>query len=95
MRGRARRFPGRLAIIPAGTANLFATNLGIPKDIPKAVALGLHGQRHRFDVGRFNGERFAVMAGAGFDAAMIKGSGSLKERLGRVAYVSAARRTFA
>ena len=76
-----------LAIIPAGTANLFATNLGIPKDIPQAVALGLHGQRHRFDVGRFNGERFAVMAGAGFDAAMIKGSGSLKERLGRVAYV--------
>jgi YegS/Rv2252/BmrU family lipid kinase len=76
-----------LAIIPAGTANLFATNLGIPKDIPEAVALGLRGQRHRFDVGRFNGERFAVMAGAGFDAAMIKGSGSLKERLGRVAYV--------
>jgi diacylglycerol kinase (ATP) len=76
-----------LAIIPAGTANLFATNLGIPKDIPEAVALGLRGRRHRFDVGRFNGEHFAVMAGAGFDAAMIKGSGSLKERLGRVAYV--------
>ena len=76
-----------LAIIPAGTANLFATNLGIPKDIPQAVALGLHGQRHRFDVGRFNGERFAVMAGAGFDAAMIKGAGGLKDRLGRVAYV--------
>src|SRR6201999_3111765 len=34
-----------LAVIPAGTANLFATNLGIPKDIPAAVALGLRGQR--------------------------------------------------
>jgi diacylglycerol kinase (ATP) len=76
-----------LAIIPAGTANLFATNLGIPKDIEQAVALGLRGERRRFDVGRFNGERFAVMAGAGFDAAMIRDAGSLKDRIGRVAYV--------
>src|SRR5690348_4783574 len=78
-----------LAIIPAGTANLFATNLGIPKDIEGAVAVGLHGTRRRFDLGRFNGERFAVMAGAGFDAAMIRdaGDGGLKERLGRAAYV--------
>jgi diacylglycerol kinase (ATP) len=78
-----------LAIIPAGTANLFATNLGIPKDIEQAVAIGLHGARRTLDVGRFNGERFAVMAGAGFDAAMIRDAdeGGLKERLGRVAYV--------
>jgi diacylglycerol kinase (ATP) len=78
-----------LAIIPAGTANLFATNLGIPSDIEGAVAVGLHGARRRVDLGRFNGERFAVMAGAGFDAAMIRdaGDGGLKERLGRVAYV--------
>jgi len=79
----------RLAIIPAGTANLFASNLGIPQDIEEAVAVGLHGDRHEFDVGRFNGERFAVMAGAGFDAAMIRdsGDGGLKERIGRAAYV--------
>jgi diacylglycerol kinase (ATP) len=78
-----------LAIIPAGTANLFATNLGIPSDIEGAVAVGLHGARRRVDLGRFKGERFAVMAGAGFDAAMIRdaGDGGLKERLGRVAYV--------
>jgi YegS/Rv2252/BmrU family lipid kinase len=78
-----------LAIIPAGTANLFATNLGIPRDIEQAVALGLRGRRRSVDVGRFNGERFAVMAGAGFDAIMIRDAsdGSLKERFGRVAYV--------
>src|SRR5258705_11813381 len=58
-----------LAIIPAGTANLFATNLGIPRDIEQAVAIGLYGDRRSLDVGRFNGERFAVMAGVGFDAA--------------------------
>jgi diacylglycerol kinase (ATP) len=77
-----------LAIVPAGTANILATNLGIPQDIQQAVSIGLHGERHRLDVGRFNGERFAVMAGAGFDASMIQqADGTLKERLGRAAYV--------
>jgi YegS/Rv2252/BmrU family lipid kinase len=78
-----------LAIIPAGTANLFASNLGVPKDIEEAVAIGLRGDRRELDVGTFNGERFAVMAGVGFDAAMIRdaGDGGLKERFGRAAYV--------
>ena len=77
-----------LAILPAGTANLLATNLGIPQDIERAVSIGLRGQRRKLDVGRFNGEHFAVMAGAGFDAAMIEqADGTLKDRLGRVAYV--------
>ena len=78
----------RLAVIPAGTSNLLARNLGIPQDIEQAVSIGLRGDRHKLDLGRFNGERFAVMAGAGFDAAMIHDAdGGLKDRLGRVAYV--------
>jgi YegS/Rv2252/BmrU family lipid kinase len=76
-----------LAIVPAGTSNLLATNLGIERDIGEAVRIALHGDRRRLDVGRFDGERFAVMAGAGFDAAMIKGADQLKDRLGRGAYV--------
>ncbi len=76
-----------LAIVPAGTSNLFATNLGIERDITAAVRVALLGERRRLDVGRFEGERFAVMAGAGFDAAMIKGADDLKDRLGRGAYV--------
>jgi diacylglycerol kinase (ATP) len=76
-----------LAVCPAGTSNLFATNLGIERDIGKAVETALHGDRRRLDVGRFNGERFAVMAGAGFDAAMIKGADDLKDRVGRAGYV--------
>jgi diacylglycerol kinase (ATP) len=76
-----------LAIVPAGTSNLFATHLGIERDIGQAVEVALHGERRRLDVGRFDGERFAVMAGAGFDAAMIKASDELKDRLGRAAYV--------
>jgi len=76
-----------LAIVPAGTSNLFATHLGIERDIGQAVQVALRGDRRRLDVGRFDGERFAVMAGAGFDAAMIKASDDLKDRLGRAAYV--------
>lgn len=76
-----------LAVLPAGTANLFATNLDIPADIEEAVEIGLHGERTRIDVGSFSGERFGVMAGVGFDAEMIRGSEDLKERLGRLAYV--------
>jgi diacylglycerol kinase (ATP) len=77
----------RLAVVPAGTANLFATNLGIPRDIEEAVAIGLRGDTRRLDVGRFERERFAVMAGAGFDAAMIRGADDLKSRIGRAAYL--------
>jgi YegS/Rv2252/BmrU family lipid kinase len=77
-----------LAIVPAGTANLLATNLGIPQDIEQAVSIGMRGERRKLDAGRFNGEHFAVMAGAGFDASMIKqADGTLKDRLGRAAYV--------
>jgi diacylglycerol kinase (ATP) len=78
----------RIGIIPAGTANLLATNLGIPRHIERAVHIALHGHPRKLDVGRLNGERFVVMAGAGWDALMIRDAdGALKERLGRVAYV--------
>ena len=76
-----------LAILPAGTANLLAGNLEIPKDISKAVLVGLRGTRRTLDTGSFNGEHFAVMAGTGFDAFIIKdASGKLKEVAGRLAY---------
>jgi YegS/Rv2252/BmrU family lipid kinase len=84
-----------MAIIPAGTANLLATNLGIPKDIEGAVMTGLRGRRRTIDVGSMNGERFAVMAGAGFDAEMIAdANGSLKGRAGRAAYIWSGTKSF-
>lgn len=80
--------PVALAILPAGTANLFATNLGIPKDLEEAVTIGLHGSRRLLDVGLMNGEHFAVMAGTGLDALMIRDADAgLKDTIGRVAYV--------
>jgi diacylglycerol kinase (ATP) len=77
-----------VSIVPAGTSNLLASNLGIPKDIEGAVATGLQGLERPIDVASLNGERFAAMAGAGFDADMIGGAdGALKDRLGRAAYL--------
>ncbi|GAA2893155.1 hypothetical protein GCM10010517_57690 [Streptosporangium fragile] len=77
-----------VGVIPAGTANLFAQNLGIPEDLPKAVQIAFHGASRKLDLGKVNGEHFAVMAGLGFDAKMIKDADrGLKDRLGRVAYV--------
>jgi YegS/Rv2252/BmrU family lipid kinase len=79
---------GVAAIIPAGTANLLATNLGIPHDLEQAVRIALHGDHRRLDLGRVNGQHFAVMAGAGFDAEMISDADrKLKDSAGKLAYV--------
>ena len=80
--------PIALAILPAGTANLFATNLGIPKDLEEAVKIGLNGFRRQLDVGQMNREHFGVMAGTGLDALMIRDADAgLKDKVGRFAYV--------
>ncbi|HEY7816503.1 MAG TPA: diacylglycerol kinase family protein [Nakamurella sp.] len=85
-----------IAVLPAGTANLFAGNLGIPTDLPAAFDVATSGRRRRIDLGRMNGEHFAVMAGAGFDAEMIKrADGGAKKRLGRLAYIWAGARGLA
>ena len=81
----------RLAILPAGTANLFASNLGIPDDIADAVHVGLNGRERKLDLGKMNGEHFAVMAGAGIDAQMIRDADAgPKDTYGRFAYIWAA-----
>ncbi len=77
-----------LAVIPAGTANLFATNVGIPIDLEGAVEVAAEGQVSHVDVGVANGEHFGVMAGVGFDVTMIDAADrSAKKHFGRAAYV--------
>lgn len=82
-----------LAVIPLGTSNLLARNLGIPTDPQAAVAVVTDGDRRRIDIGRVqepDGEErcFAVAAGMGFDAAMVEEAPAwIKGRLGWVAYL--------
>ena len=77
-----------VGLLPAGTANLLASNLGIPTKLADAVQIALHGKNRMLDLGTFESEHFAVMAGAGFDATMVGGADrKAKARLGRLAYV--------
>jgi YegS/Rv2252/BmrU family lipid kinase len=77
-----------LAVLPGGTGNLLATNFDVPADLEGAVEVALHGDRVRLDVAAMDDDRFVVMGGIGFDAAMLRDADpKLKERVGAVAYV--------
>ncbi len=77
-----------IAILPAGTGNLLAHNMGIPVDLAKAVQIGLVGTHRKIDTGTVNGEHFSIMAGAGLDALAMKAADKgLKDRVGRAAYL--------
>lgn len=87
-----------LGLIPAGTGNLLARNLGIPLDLDEAVTVALHGVGRTIDVavlddtvdGRDDADRitFTVMAGIGFDAAMMRDApDGLKAAVGWPAYL--------
>jgi diacylglycerol kinase (ATP) len=83
-----------LGLVPAGTGNLLARNLSIGLHDPaRATRIALSGKNRAVDVGRvFIGDRaeeqvFLVMAGVGFDAAIMAGAPhELKSRLGPLAY---------
>ena len=82
-----------VGIIPAGTGNLLARNLGIPLYIRSAIDVGLNGQDRAIDLVKVSGDgfddtHFMVMAGMGFDAAIMEGvNEDLKKKVGWVAYV--------
>jgi YegS/Rv2252/BmrU family lipid kinase len=77
-----------LAVLPGGTGNLLATNFDVPADLEGAVEVALDGDRVRLDVAAMDDDRFVVMGGIGFDAAMLRDADpKLKEHLGAVAYV--------
>jgi YegS/Rv2252/BmrU family lipid kinase len=84
-----------LGIVPMGTGNLLAGNLGIPRPLDQAVDVLLSGGRRRIDLGRLtvHGKRelFAVACGVGFDAEIMKATGKgQKLRRGKLAYVASA-----
>ena len=80
-----------LGIVPRGTGNQVARNLGIPLALAAAVDVVLGGHARAIDLGEADGRAFALMAGAGLDAAvMAAATRELKERWGYTAYVYAA-----
>lgn len=88
-----------LGLLPGGTGNLLARNLGVPYDeLDQALRAAMGGQNLRVDVGRLTVNRsgehqrpeehiFLVMAGVGFDAdIMADAPEQLKARVGWLAY---------
>lgn len=89
-----------MGLLPGGTGNLLARNLDLPvDDLDRALRVALTGQNKRIDVGELmvdaSGEHetperhvFVVMAGLGFDAAIMADAPErLKAKVGPAAYV--------
>jgi len=83
-----------LAVLPLGTGNLLARNLDLPLDVEEALDVVVGGVGRRIDLGRLvgadpdRGTVFAVVAGAGFDAAMMREAPEgLKAAVGWPAYL--------
>lgn len=92
-----------LALVPSGTGNLLARNLGLPLgDLDFSVRLAFDGTRRPMDVGMASvvtedgasaDHAFVVMAGLGLDADMIATANpELKKKVGWLAYVDSGMR---
>jgi YegS/Rv2252/BmrU family lipid kinase len=89
-----------LAILPMGTANALAHDLGLPMNIAAAARAALHAEPRRVALGRveyldFDGKPgsrlFVVAAGAGVDAHLFyKLHAGTKQRMGMSAYYTKA-----
>ena len=85
-----------VGVVPAGTANVWAAEAGVPRSPQRALALLASGARRRMDVGvaRIGDEdsprvRFLLVCGVGLDAAVIEAVDARpawKRRLGRLAF---------
>lgn len=87
-----------VGLVPAGTGNLLARNLGIPLDEPAALDVAFEGRRAEIDLVKITidddaaaAEHSAVMAGLGVDAIVMAGTNpELKKAVGSAAYFVAA-----
>lgn len=77
-----------LAIVPLGTANVLAHEIGLAASARSAAHAIVEGALRRIALGRANSRRFVMMAGIGFDAAVVaRVDARLKRVVGRLAYV--------
>lgn len=82
-----------VSVIPAGTVNLWAREVGLMKKPRDAVRMAAEGESRRIDLGRAGSRHFLLMAGYGIDAAVTRNvSPRVKGNLGAAAYAIAAAR---
>lgn len=71
-----------LAILPLGTLNHFARDLGIPLQLEAAAELAVHGRSRAVDVGEVNDRRFINNVSVGLYPFMVRGRDDIRERRG-------------
>lgn len=81
-----------LGIIPLGTGNVLAHDLGIPSNnVERAMEIINAGRIKEVDLGMVDGHRFILMAGMGLDAHVVDSvSTTIKDLFGTMAYMPAA-----
>ena len=77
-----------MALLPLGTANVLAAEIGLARDAATIAAAILRGPVRPVHLGLANGRHFLVMAGVGFDAHVVAEMDlRWKRALGKLAYV--------
>ncbi|MEX2296869.1 MAG: diacylglycerol kinase family protein [Dongiaceae bacterium] len=77
-----------LAILPLGTANVLAREIGLSRDPEAQAEIAAAGHTMTVPLASANGRHFLLMAGAGFDAHVVAGIDvAFKRRVGKIAYV--------
>ena len=61
-----------LGIIPMGTGNVFAREIGLPRAPDEVVRTLIHGKVRAIPVGQVNGRPFLFVIGVGFDAQAVR-----------------------
>ena len=81
--------PVRLGILPVGTMNVFANELGIPHgNLERAWSIIEQGKVVAVDLPQANGTRFIQLAGVGLDAEVVrKTTADSKKALGPLSYL--------
>ncbi len=75
-------------ILPIGTINVFASELGIPRDLQEAWNIILKENVKQVDLPQVNGHCFVQLAGVGLDAKVVKKtSWNLKKKIGALSYL--------
>lgn len=71
-----------LGILPLGTRNHLAHDLGIPDDLAAAARVIAAGHRHAIDLGTVNGETFVNNASIGLYPLLVRGREAEQRRTG-------------
>jgi len=81
-------YPVKLGILPVGSVNVFAMEMGIPQTLAGAVDCVLAGRTRMVDLAMANGRHFVQLAGVGFDAQTVKETDwEFKKAFGPLSYV--------